>query len=105
MFYLYMSYIYFFCWYMLLQEKIDHIGRVVDEFNGLKLTGKITGLTKIVWDWITLCLTSDLSEAIANHNAKYTAKSLKETTVDDLLFILEADLVEKRLALEEENKK
>ena len=90
---------------MSLQEKIDHISRVIDEFNELKVAGKITGFTKIIWDWIMLCLTSDLSEAIANYNAKHTAKTLKETTVDDLILILEADLVEKRLALEEENKK
>jgi len=47
-------------------------------------------------------LTSDLSEAISNYYAKNEGKTFKETTVDELIDILNLDIEGKKELLKKE---
>ncbi|MDD3262867.1 MAG: hypothetical protein PHR61_03390 [Candidatus Absconditabacteria bacterium] len=86
----------------MLQQKIDHINSVIYELEELKSKEKINGKTKIYGQGISISLTSDLSEAISNYYAKNEGKTFKETTVDELIGILNLDIEEKKELLKKE---
>lgn len=85
----------------MLQAKIIHITQIIEELEELKISKMILWITKIYGEWIFISLTSDLSEAISNYYAKNEWKTFKETTIDELIDILKADIEEKKLALVE----
>lgn len=87
---------------IMLQQKIDHINSVIYELEELKSKEKINWKTKIYGQWISISLTSDLSEAISNYYAKNEGKTFKETTVDELIGILNLDIEEKKELLKKE---
>ena len=86
----------------MLQQKIDHINGVIYELEELKSNKKINWKTKIYGQWISISLTSDLSEAISNYYAKNEGKTFKETTVDELIDILNLDIEGKKELLKKE---
>jgi len=86
----------------MLQQKIDHISIVVDELKQIKSEKNISWKTKIYGQWIFISLTSDLSEAISNYYAKNQSKTFRETTLDELIDILNLDIEGKKELLKKE---
>lgn len=86
----------------MLHQKIDHIETFLSELDELKKSNLISGKTKLCNDWITLSLTSDLSEAIANHPELRWGKFFSQMTIDELIVLLKVDVEEKKKELEKE---
>jgi hypothetical protein len=86
-----------------MQERINNISKVIKNLEDIKNNDKVSWTTKIYGEWISIAITSDLSDVIANYYAKNKGKTFRETTVDELIAILEADIEEKKLKLDEEN--
>lgn len=79
----------------MLKWKLANIKSVVDELESLKKESKITWNTKLYGDGISIALTADLSEAIANNISLFWWKLLSQVTIDELIYVLSIDIKEK----------
>lgn len=79
----------------MLKKKIQHLQCFLNELDDLKKQKLITWNTRLYKDWISISLTSDLSEAIANHNYIFWWKFLSQVTIDELIYVLSIDIKEK----------